>query len=128
MDVTQCSLKQALASVWDLCPVAEDVRLFAERIARGTHEHLSEIDRKISEYAENWQLGRMAVVDRNILRFSVYELLFMDDIPPKVAINEAVNIAKKYSQDDAGKFVNGVLDKIHHTEARKTSAIVESKK
>ena len=61
----------------------------------------------------------MEVVDGNILRFSVYELLFMDEIPPKVTINEAVNIAKKYSQDEAGKFVNGILDKINHTEVKK---------
>ena len=84
-------------------------------------EHLDEIDEKIAKYTENWQLSRMAVVDRNILRFSVYELLFMDDIPPKVTINEAVNVAKKYSQDEAGKFVNGVLDKIHHTESKKSA-------
>jgi transcription antitermination factor NusB len=62
----------------------------------------------------------MAVVDRNILRFAVYELLYLDDIPPKVTINEAVNIAKKYSQEEAGKFVNGVLDKINHTEVHKS--------
>jgi len=84
-------------------------------------EHLDEIDRKITQYAENWQMDRMAAVDRNILRFAVYELIFMDDIPPKVSINEAVNIAKKYSQEESGKFVNGVLDKIHHTEAKAKS-------
>lgn len=101
----------------------EDVREFTERIARGTIEHLPQIDQKITSYTENWQLNRMAVVDRNILRFAAYELLYMDDIPPKVTINEAVNVAKKYSQDEAGKFVNGVLDKIHHTEGKKPDSI-----
>ena len=122
IDVSGCPLDDALASVWDLCSVTEEVKAFAERVACGTYEHLEEIDRKIASYSENWQVSRMAVVDRNILRFSVYELLFMDDIPPKVTINEAVNIAKKYSQEEAGKFVNGVLDKIHHTEAEKPSS------
>ena len=70
---------------------------------------------------ENWDLNRMAVIDRCILRFAAYELLYMDDIPPKVSINEAVNIAKKFSQEDSGKFVNGVLDKINHTEKPRNS-------
>jgi transcription antitermination factor NusB len=121
VDVTQCTLDDALTSVWELSPSSDEIRDFAERIARGTLEHLDEIDRKITQYAENWQMDRMAAVDRNILRFAVYELIFMDDIPPKVSINEAVNIAKKYSQEESGKFVNGVLDKIHHTEAKAKS-------
>jgi len=58
----------------------------------------------------------MAIIDRNIMRFGVYELLFLADIPPKVTINEAVNLAKKFSQEESGKFVNGILDKINHTE------------
>ncbi|MBP9866352.1 MAG: transcription antitermination factor NusB [Candidatus Omnitrophica bacterium] len=97
----------------------EDVRDYAERLVRGTVEHLAVLDETIVRYAENWLLNRMAVIDRNILRFSAYELLYMgDEIPPKVAINEAVNIAKKFSQEEAGKFVNGILDKINHTEPK----------
>lgn len=126
IDMTQCPVDEALDAIWELNPVAEDIRQFAERLARGTIERLSEIDKKIVQYTENWQLDRMAVVDRNILRFATYELLFMDDIPPKVTINEAVNVAKKYSQDEAGKFVNGVLDKIHHTEVKKSDTPAQS--
>ena len=100
---------------------------FTEQLVRGTHEHLKEIDQKIIQYTENWQLNRMAVVDRNILRFAVYELLFLDEIPPKVTINEAVNVAKKYSQDEAGKFVNGILDKINHTEVHKPDSAAQAK-
>ena len=70
------------------------------------------VDKTISEHATNWTLKRMAVVDRNILRFATYELLFRDDIPPKVTINEAVDIAKKFGDANSGKFVNGILDKI----------------
>lgn len=97
----------------------EDVRNYAERLVTGTVEHLVVLDETIVRYAENWLLNRMAVIDRNILRFAAYELLYMaDEIPPKVAINEAVNIAKKFSQEEAGKFVNGILDKINHTEPK----------
>ncbi|OGW72595.1 MAG: transcription antitermination factor NusB [Omnitrophica bacterium GWA2_52_12] len=94
-----------------------DVRVYTERLVLGTLEHLKEIDEVLTRHAENWLLARMAVIDRNILRFAAYELLYLiDEIPPKVCINEAVNIAKKYSQEEAGKFVNGILDKINHTE------------
>jgi transcription antitermination protein NusB len=88
------------------------MRLFAEPLIRGTLEHREAIDARIQAHAKNWDLGRMAVVDRNILRLAVYEMLYRDDIPPVVSINEAVDIAKKFSTDESGKFVNGILDKI----------------
>ena len=94
----------------------EEIQVYIKRVVDGTVERLSEIDPLISKYADNWELDRMAVLDRNILRYSVYELMYMDDIPPKVTINESVNIAKKFSLDDSGKFVNGVLDKVVHSE------------
>ena len=94
----------------------EDIRAFANRLIAGVEAHLEAIDAKISQYATNWQLKRMAVIDRNILRLGTYELLYADDIPPKVTINEAVELAKKYGDLESGKFVNGILDKIHKTE------------
>jgi transcription antitermination factor NusB len=96
-----------------------EIRQFSELLVRGTLEKRDEIDALLGKYADNWDLKRMAVIDRNILRFATFELIYMPDIPPKVAINEAVNIAKKYSQEKSGKFVNGVLDKINHSEARR---------
>lgn len=111
-----------LGSFWEVNPAPPDVRVYTERVVRGTLLHLSEIDSVLSQYAEHWELHRMAVVDRNILRFSTYELLYLEDIPPKVAINEAVNIAKKFSQEESGKFVNGILDKINHAEPRRKEA------
>jgi transcription antitermination protein NusB len=75
-------------------------------------ESLPELDKKITEFAQNWDLRRMAAVDRNILRMAVYEMIHRDDIPPVVSINEAVDIAKKFSTQDSGKFVNGILDRI----------------
>ncbi len=109
-------------------PVPEDVKAFAEQLVRGTLEHAQELDQVIKKAAQNWDLGRMAVIDRNILRFAVYELLFLEDVPPKVTINEAVNIAKRFSQEESGKFVNGVLDHINHTEKPRYSASHEPEK
>lgn len=93
-----------------------EVKLFAGRLAVGIHRNLEAIDAKIAEYATNWQLKRMAIIDRNILRIGVYELNFESGIPPKVTINEAIELAKKYGDMESGKFVNGILDKIHKTE------------
>ena len=88
------------------------MRLFADPLIRGALEHRDAIDALIKKYAQNWELHRMAAVDRNILRLAIYEMLHRDDIPPVVSINEAVDIAKKFSTEDSGKFVNGILDKV----------------
>jgi transcription antitermination factor NusB len=91
----------------------EAVRKFSDLLVFGVRDNSEEIDRIITENATNWKLDRMATIDRNILRMACFELLFASDIPPKVAINEAIEIAKKYGDADSGRFVNGVLDKIH---------------
>jgi N utilization substance protein B len=70
------------------------------------------IDVKIRAFSENWDFKRIAVVDRNILRLAIYELLFRDDIPPVVSINEAIELAKRFSTEDSSKFVNGILDRV----------------
>src|ERR1041384_4675698 len=95
-------------------PTADEaaVRLFAEPLIQGTLEHRDEADAIIRKHATNWDLHRIAAVDRNILRLAIYEMLHREDIPPVVSINEAVDIAKKFSTQDSGKFVNGILDKI----------------
>ncbi|MBF0533007.1 MAG: transcription antitermination factor NusB [Candidatus Omnitrophica bacterium] len=93
------------------------IKDFCDGLTRGVGANLPAIDAKIMQYATNWQLNRMAAIDRNVMRIGVYEILFTQgDIPPKVAINEAVELAKKYGDMDSGKFVNGILDKIHKTE------------
>jgi len=91
---------------------SEDVRKFAEDLVRGTIERLDEIDAKIEKVAENWILKRMAAVDRNILRFAAYEIFYRKDIPPAVTINEAIEIAKKFSSSEAAPFINGILDRL----------------
>jgi N utilization substance protein B len=95
-------------------PTAEEgeVRLFADPLIRGAIQHRDAIDAQIKKYAKNWELHRIAAVDRNILRLAIFEMLYRDDIPPIVSINEAVDIAKKFSTQDSGRFVNGILDKV----------------
>jgi transcription antitermination factor NusB len=90
----------------------DDLREFADDLVRGTIENIQEIDRIIQEAAEHWDVGRMAAVDRNILRFAVYEILYRNDIPSAVTMNEALEIAKKYSSLESVPFINGLLDKI----------------
>lgn len=94
----------------------EEVWKFTEHLVTGVREHLKTIDEKISQYATNWQIGRMAVIDRNILRLGFFELNYLSDVPPKVTINEAVELAKKYGDIESSKFVNGILDKFHKAE------------
>ena len=114
VDITKDNFDDSLANFWlaQESPAEETIKEFTHALVKGTLENSSEIDKRLSQYANNWQLKRMAVVDRNILRLGCYELVFRDDIPPKVAINEAVDLAKKYSGPEAGKFVNGILDKV----------------
>lgn len=85
---------------------------YGETLVKGVVDNVSLIDSLIEEYSENWTIERMAVVDRNILRLAVYELAIRDDVPYKVAIDEAVELAKEFSSDESAAFINGVLDKI----------------
>ena len=96
-----------------------DVREYTEALVSGTLGKLAAIDATIEKFAEHWDLKRMAIVDRNILRLASYEMLFLNEIPVKVAINEAVELAKRYGESDSSKFVNGILDKIAKTECKK---------
>ena len=118
-DINPEPIESLLQSFWESAPVIPEIQEYAERLVQGTLLHLEEIDEVLAKYAQHWELHRMAVVDRNIMRFATYELLYLEEIPSKVVINEAVNIAKKFSQEDSGKFVNGILDKINHSEARR---------
>ena len=98
---------------WARHPLSDEARAFSEALVRGTKSDQAKIDQLIAECAEHWELERMAVVDRNILRMAVWELLWSPDVPPKVAINEAIEIAKKFGTKESSRFINGVLDRIH---------------
>ncbi len=93
-------------------PLTAEVKEFGRRLLDGTITHLPEIDEKLRTYAREWSLERMANVDRNILRLALYEMLYLDDVPLSVSINEAVELAKIYSTPDSGRFINGILGKI----------------
>ncbi len=114
IDITGDDHKTVLATFWHLVEedVSDEVKQFAADLVETVVKHRSDIDAKISMYATNWELDRMAVVDRNVLRLGGCELLYRNDIPPKVSINEAVDLAKKFSGLQSGKFVNGILDKL----------------
>ena len=93
--------------------VEETAREFATRLARGTLAHLADLDERIRSRAEHWRIPRMAIVDRNILRLAVYEFLY-EPTPRTVAINEALEIARRFSTYEATQFINGILDAIKH--------------
>src|SRR4030095_1554857 len=97
---------------WEFCPATTRVREFAQPLIDGMVEHLAEIDERIRRYAENYEVRRIAAVDRNVLRLAIYEMLFRDDIPPVVSINEAIELAKKFGGAESGRFVNGILDQV----------------
>jgi N utilization substance protein B len=89
---------------------------YARKLLDGVQEKKEEINGLISRYAENWRLERMSVIDRNILRLAVFELHYQDDVPTRVVINEAVEIAKRFATDDSAPFINGILDTMVKTE------------
>ncbi len=92
----------------------EETRAFADQLAAGVAKGLALIDKAIQKATQNWKLERMARVDRNILRVAAFELLFSADVPARVVINEAIDIAKKYGTTESGAFVNGILDRLAH--------------
>lgn len=103
---------------WEEPPPPPPVMEFADLLVRGVLLHSEEINDLIARSAENWSLSRMSIVDRNILRFAVFELLYLEGIPAEVTINEAIEIAKKYGDEGSGAFVNGILDRIGRQEGK----------
>jgi N utilization substance protein B len=97
---------------WKMRPASQKTRAFSTALVNGVIGHQQEIDERIKSTTSNFDLHRIATVDRNILRVAIYEMLFTSDVPPVVSINEAIEIAKAYGTEDSGRFVNGILDKI----------------
>lgn len=92
--------------------VTKSVKPFFLQLVEGVKEFQHEIDSLVERFSKNWKISRMSRSDRNIMRIAVYELLYCDDIPPKVSINEAIDIGKKFGTEDSGAFINGILDSI----------------
>jgi N utilization substance protein B len=117
----QLSDEQALALFWNNFaehPDEDEARSFAEELVRGVREKLAEIDALLAAASKNWRLERMARVDRNLLRLALWELKWSADVPAKVAINEAIEIAKRYGTAESPAFVNGILDRCLEDVAR----------
>jgi len=112
LDITKDLPQEGMKLFWLNREFPQETKDFANDLVEGTMEHLVFIDQCISSFAENWSITRMSTVDRNILRFSVFEILFRSEIPDKVSINEALEIAKEYGTDESVPFINGILDKI----------------
>ena len=89
------------------------IRLFAEKLVRGVTDKIDELDGKIESYTRNWSMNRLGSVERNVLRLAFYELLYCPDVPAPVVLNEAIDLAKYFSNADAGRFVNGILDQLN---------------
>ena len=106
------SNERSLAVFSENFPVKEGSQPYFSRLVLGVGEQKEAIDRLIKNYAENWRIERMSGVDRNILRIAVYELVYCNDIPPRVAINEAIDLGKQYGTEESGAFINGILDSI----------------
>lgn len=123
IDIRKDPSDECMRIFWESHPtIRDEVKEFASFLVNGVAENKEAIDSLISKYATNWQIQRMAAIDRNILRLATFELIFAEDIPPKVSINEAIEIAKRYGDKDSGKFVNGVLDRINKTAKKKDKA------
>lgn len=123
VDIRKDDVDVLLEDLWqreqrDKRNINDSVKEFTTTLVRGTLQNLQKLDAAISSYAENWELNRMAVIDRNIIRMASFELFYLEDIPPKVSINEAVDLAKKYGDVDSGKFVNGILDRVNKEERK----------
>lgn len=107
-----------LDDFWIQYPLTEELRAFAERLVAGVRGNKKELDALIGTYATNWKVGRMPIIDRNILRLGCFELLHVPEVPAKVTLNEAIELAKSFGDEEASKFVNGILDKVLGSDAR----------
>ena len=119
LDITKQDVIKTLAQFQDHFSGNEERDDFMERLVLGVLEHCQEIDRLIEKYSENWRLVRMNIVDRTILRMAIFELLYCEEIPPKVTLNEAIELGKRYGSEDSGSFINGILDRIQNEAVQK---------
>ncbi len=113
IDFLKIDPQEAVTLFWENFDAPKNVQKFSCRLIEGTIEHQKEIDDLISSCSENWSISRMSRVDRNILRLAVFELLHCQDIPPKVTLNEAIDLGKDFGSENSGSFINGILDALY---------------
>ncbi len=112
IDLSDSDPREAIALFWREAPVSEEIQNFSKVLVEGVLKFKKEIDEKIEGHSIHWKLGRMACVDRNVLRIAIYELFYCHDIPKSVTLNEAIDLGKKFGTEESGAFVNGILDNI----------------
>jgi N utilization substance protein B len=113
LDVLKIDVGEAVELFWSNFEAPEEARKFSSLLIEGTWLNVDQIDSLISSCSENWSIARMSRVDKNILRMAVYELLYCHDIPPKVTLNEAIDLGKVYGSENSGSFINGILDALY---------------
>ncbi len=113
LDVQMIGLGEAIDLFWANFEASEEARKFSSLLIEGAWNNREQIDSLISDSSENWTIARMSRVDKSILRMAVYELLFCRDIPPKVTLNEAIDLGKVYGSENSGAFINGILDALY---------------
>jgi len=121
LDVLNIDVREAVDLFWSNFEASEETREFSSLLIEGAWNNRDEIDKLIISCSENWTLARMSRVDKNILRMAVYELLYCHDIPPKVTLNEAIDLGKTYGSENSGAFINGILDALYDKLQKKDS-------
>ncbi len=117
-EITKVDFRQIILTYLKNIPQKQEIVDFLTILIEGVIKNLKEIDSLVKKYVKNWEIERIAYIDRNILRIACFELIYLEDIPPKVSINEAIELAKRYGDIDSPRFVNGILDKIYKIECK----------
>ena len=119
LNITKQDATKALTEFQENFLPNEEADDFVKRLVLGVIEHYAELDQLIERYSENWRLDRINMIERNILRMALFELLYCEEIPPKVTLNEAIDLGKRYGSEESGSFINGLLDRIQNEVVRK---------
>ncbi|HPO14797.1 MAG TPA: transcription antitermination factor NusB [Candidatus Hydrogenedentes bacterium] len=114
-EFTQYAWEDAIEEFWTLCPSRPSVKSYAETLIRGVCAHRKELDRQIAEALDKWSPDRVGYLEWAVVRVALYEMIHVSDVPAAVAMNEAIEVTKRFGADDAPRFVNGVLDRLFHS-------------
>lgn len=112
IQVTKNDFESALEPFWEINPAKPSVQKYAEKVIRGVCENTHVLDEQIEDALDNWSPNRVGHIERAVLRIALYEMLHVDDVPAAVAINEAIEVSKRFGAEEAPRFVNGVLDRL----------------
>lgn len=125
IEIANCDYQSAYQNYLKSYPQKQEVIDFSFILLEGVCKNIKDLDTLIKKYVKNWEIDRMAVIDRNILRLACFEIINLPEIPPKVSINEAIELAKRFGDIDSPRFVNGVLDKIYKMESKKVDQVTQ---